>query len=93
MTTQNYLIIENNVVTNLVVWDGNTQTWQPPTDSIQMVQATTPALIWQPVVVDGQITDFVLTEEMGVAAIGFTWNGTVCITNQPKPEIPTTLPA
>ena len=29
MTTQNYCIIENGVVTNVVVWDGDITGWQP----------------------------------------------------------------
>ena len=65
MTTQNYLIVEANVVTNNVVWDGDVNTWTPPSDSIQLIQATTPAMIWQTVIVDGKITDFVLGEQIG----------------------------
>jgi len=90
MTTQNYLIVESNIVTNNVVWDGNTQTWQPPADSIQLVDATTPALIWEPVTVDGKTTDWVLVEVIGAGDIGFTWNGSVLTTNEPKPPVPTT---
>jgi hypothetical protein len=87
MTTQNYLIIESNVVTNNVVWDGNPDTWQPPSDSIQLIQATTPAMVWDAVVVDKVITDWVLTEQLGAGAIGFTWNNSVLTTNEPKPII------
>ena len=87
MTTQNYLIIEENVVTNVCVWDGNTTTWTPPPGAIALTQATTPALIWQ---LNNDNTDYVLVEQLGVAQIGFTWNGTVCTTNEPKPAIPTT---
>lgn len=90
---QNYLIIESNVVTNTVVWNGDTTTWTPPSGSISLVQSTIPAMVWQPVIVDNKITDWVLGQEMGVAGIGFTWDGTSCTTNQPKPQIPTTLPA
>ena len=88
MTTQNYLIVEANVVTNNVVWDGDVNTWTPPSDSIQLIQATTPAMIWQTVIVDGKITDFVLGEQIGAGDIGFTWDGTVLTTNQSKPVIP-----
>jgi hypothetical protein len=88
MTTQNYLMIEINVVTNVVVWDGNTQTWTPPSDATMLVQSTTPAMVWESVIVDGKITDYVLTEQLGEAQIGFTWDGTVCTTNEPKPAIP-----
>ena len=93
MTTQNYLIVEANVVTNNVVWDGNTQTWTPPTDSIQLIQATTPAMVWEAVIVDGKITDYVLTEQIGAGSIGFTWDGTNCITNESKPSMLAQTPA
>jgi len=85
MTTQNYLIIESNVVTNIVVWDGNTQDWTPPTDSIQLIQTDTNAMVWQ---LDAKTNTFVLTEVLGQVDIGFTWDGTVCITNQPQPPAP-----
>jgi hypothetical protein len=90
MTIQNYLMINEstNVVDNICEWDGNPDTWQPPANTLMLVQATTPALVWQPVYVDGNITDYVLTEVMGAGAIGFTWNGTACVTNEPKPAIP-----
>jgi len=83
---QNYLIIENNVVTNVCVWNGDTTQWTPPTGSIALVQATIPAMIWK---LNADKTDYVLTEQMGVGEIGFTWDGTVLTTNQPKPTIPT----
>jgi hypothetical protein len=89
MTTQNYLVVEQNVVTNTVMWDGDTNTWQPPVDAIMLVSETTPAKYWIPVIVDKVITDWVLTEELGAGGIGFTWNGTVCTTNQPKPAVST----
>ena len=56
MTTQNYLIVEAHIVTNNVVWDGDVNTWTPPADSIQLIQATTPAMIWEAVVIDNIIT-------------------------------------
>jgi hypothetical protein len=90
MTIQNYFIIENNVVTNDVVWDGNVNTWTPPANSIHLVVSTTPAMVWTPAIVDSKITDYVLTEEIGAGSIGFTWDGTVLTTNEPKPTIPTT---
>jgi len=89
MTTQNYLIIESNVVTNNVIWDGNPDTWQPPAGSIQVVDEITPAMIWNAVLVDSKITDWVLVEQLGAGTIGFTWNGSVLTTNEPKPPIPT----
>jgi hypothetical protein len=90
MTTQNYLMVNQstNVVDNICLWDGNVNTWTPPSDYLMLIQADTPAMVWVATIVDGKITDWVLTEEVGKANIGFTWNGTACVTNQPKPEIP-----
>lgn len=90
MTMQNYLMVNEstNVVENCCVWDGNPDTWQPPTNTLMLVQATTPALVWESVVVDKKIVDFVLVEQLGVGAIGFTWNGSILTTNEPKPPIP-----
>lgn len=87
MTTQNYLIIENNIVTNSVVWDGDVNTWTPPTDSIQLIQATTPANIWTP---DYTTTPYSwkITTVVGAGDIGFTWDGTVLTTNLPEPITP-----
>jgi hypothetical protein len=82
MTTQNYLIIENNEVTNICVWDGDTSIWTPPADSIALVQDTTPCMVWT---LSSDKSTFVLTEQMGGGDIGFTWNGTVLTTNQPQP--------
>lgn len=89
--SQNYLIIETNVVTNVSVWDGDTSKWTPPQGSIALIQATTSCMVWQPVFTDGKITDYVLAEQIGSGDIGFTWDGTNCITNQPKPQIPVTI--
>jgi hypothetical protein len=85
---QNYLIVEQNVVTNIVVWNGDTTVWTPPSGSISLIQAVTPAMIWEPVIVNNQITDYVLTEVVGSGSIGFTWDGSVLTTNQPKPAVP-----
>lgn len=87
---QNYLIINEsiNVVENVCVWDGNTNTWQPPSGYLMLVQATTPAMVWQEVIVDGKVTDYVLVEQIGKGNLEFTWNGVACITNQPKPQLP-----
>lgn len=84
MTIQNYLIIESNVVANIVVWDGDTTVWTPPSGSIVLVQSTTPAFIWQS---NADETDCVIVEELGAGDIGFIWNGSVLMTNQPKPPV------
>ena len=89
MTVQNYLMIQENIITNVVVWDGNTDTWTPPSDATMLVQATTPAMIWM---LNADKTDYVLTQEIGAGSVGFTWNGTDCITNEPKPDAPKPQP-
>jgi len=86
MTTQQYLMINEstNVVDNVCVWDGDTNTWTPPADTLMLVQADTQALVWQ---LNADKTDYVLVEELGQGQIGFTWNGSVLTTNQPKPTM------
>jgi hypothetical protein len=88
MISQPYFIIKDDVVVTTVIWDGDTTQWTPPEGSIAIVQATTPALIWYPVYVDKVVTDFVLTQEIGAGQNGFTWDGSVLTTNEPKPKIP-----
>lgn len=87
---QNYLIVEQNVVTNCVLWNGDTTQWAPPTGSIALVQATTPAMVWE---LDTTLTppSYVLVEQIGQGQIGYAWDGTVLTTNQPQPT--PTMPA
>jgi hypothetical protein len=85
MTTQNYLMIQENIVTNLCVWDGDTNTWQPPQDATMLVEATTPTKIWA---LNQDETAYVLTDSVGNAGIGFTWDGTFATTNEPQPQVP-----
>lgn len=87
MTTENYLIIENNVVTNSVMWNGDVSTWSPPENSVTVVADKTTVLVWVPVIEDNKVTDYVLQETKGFGEIGFTWNGSVLTTNKAKPEI------
>ena len=82
MKIQNYLIIENNVITNAILWDGDFNTWTPPTDSIQLVQEITPAMMWTELT---ETTPAILKEFIGLGQIGFTWDGTVLTTNEPQP--------
>ena len=86
MTTQNYLMIQENIVTNICVWDGDVNSWQPPSDATMLIQATTPTKVWG---LNQDETEYVLVDSMGDADIGFTYDGTACITNAPKPELPT----
>lgn len=91
---QNYFMVnELTVVDNLIVWNGDSDTWQPPVGYTMLVEATTPAMNWE---LDESLTppDYGL-RKIGLGDIGYTWDGTVLMTNQPKPEIvsePKTLP-
>ena len=84
MTTQQYLMLNEstNVVDNICVWDGDTNTWQPPENTLMLVQATTPAMVWE---LSSDKTNYVLTEVIGAGATEFTWDGSVLITNEPQP--------
>lgn len=86
MTTQNYLLVNQatNIVDNLVVWDGNTEIWSPPAGHLCLPQATTNAKIWQ---LNAEGVGYDLVVVMGAGAIGFTWDGSVLITNEPEPTI------
>ena len=84
MTIQSYLEVQNNVVTNIVQWDGETD-WIPPENATMLIQATTPAMIWQ---LNADKTEVSLVKEIGVGDIEFTWDGSVLTTNQPKPPVP-----
>jgi hypothetical protein len=81
---QQYLMVNEstNIVENICIWDGNTNTWTPPANTLMLIQSTTPAMIW---VLGTDKTNYVLGEVVGKGQIGFTWNGTVVITNEPQP--------
>jgi hypothetical protein len=87
MEPKNYLMIDlaTNVVDNNVIWDGNTQTWQPPENHIWFVDEETEAMTW---VLNDDKTDWVLAPVLGAGGIGFTWNGTILTTPEPKPAPP-----
>ena len=87
---QNYLIIESNVVTNVVVWNGDTNIWTPPQGSLALVQATTPALIWKANYTTTPYS-WELGQTVGAGAIEFIWDGTNAVTNEPKPTDPPKL--
>jgi hypothetical protein len=88
MTNQNYLMVNpESVVDNICVWDGSPNTWQPPQGYTMLVQDTTPAMVWE---LNQEKTEYVLAEQIGMAGIGFAWNGFVLTTNLPKPVPPAT---
>lgn len=74
---------ETNICDNVCVWDGNFDTWTPPSHYLMLVQATTTAKIW--------VWDNIawsLQEQLGAGSIGCTWDGTCLTTNEPMPPIP-----
>ena len=95
MTVQQYFEVDNstNVAVNTVMWDGNTQEWQPPENTTMLVCSTTPAMVWIGTTVENlpatipptYTTTYNLEEVVGAGNIGFIWNGAVLTTNQPKP--------
>lgn len=84
MTTQNYFVIENGVITNSCVWDGNVESWTPPQGSVLIVNQEMPIKTW---LLNDSKTEYVLTETIGFADIGFSYDGSIATTNQPKPEL------
>jgi len=85
MTIQTYLIVENNIVTNSCLWDGDTNTWHPPADATVLVDDETLGRIWQ---ANDDKTEWVLKGILGAGAIGFTWDGLALTTPDPKPTLP-----
>lgn len=86
MTIQNYCMVNEQtlVCENVVSWDGNPDTWIPPTGYLMLPQATTLAKTW---VWDNGTKTWVI-EVSGEGQIGFTWDGTYLITDEPMPEVP-----
>ena len=81
-----YLMINEstNIVENICTWDGDPNTWQPPANTLMLIKDITPAMVWK---LNQDNTDYVLTEEIGSAQIGFTWDGSILTTNEPKPAV------
>lgn len=88
MTIQNYLEVDatTNIVVNAVVWDGNTSTWTPPKNTIMLPQETTPAMVWK-VNIETTPFSYDLVSTLNAGQIGFSWDGTVLMTNEPNPTL------
>lgn len=81
---------QTNVCDNIVVWDGNTETWTPPEEYTMVLYSTTKAKTWH---LNQDFTEWVLLESSGNCEIGFVFDGEYYITNQPQPtEIPDMKP-
>ena len=59
---QNYLMINEstNIVENICIWNGDVNTWQPPANTLMLVESTTPTLMWK---LNADKTDFELKEQ------------------------------
>ena len=84
MSAQNYCMVNDttNVCENVVLWDGNPNTWTPPAGYLLLVQATTPAKTWM------WIDNAWVLEVNGEGQIGYTWDGTYLVTNESQPTQP-----
>jgi hypothetical protein len=91
MESQTYLMVntETNVCENIIAWDGNLSTWTPPENMLMLMNAQTPARIWE---INTDQNSYSLKVVNGVGQIGFTWDGSYLTTNEPMPviHVPTT---
>lgn len=85
MELQSYFVVENDVVTNIVMWDGCIDSWSPPSNSTMLICSTTIAKTWK---LNNDATTYVLTKVVGEGQIGFTWDGVYLTTNKSKPTDP-----
>lgn len=85
MDNKNYLVIQDNIVTNIVVWNGDVNQWTPPSNAVMLPQEVTPAIVWG---FNAELTEAVMVEHIGGGDIGFMWDGSILTTNQSKPEPP-----
>lgn len=83
------MINSNNICENIIVWDGDTNKWQPPVGYLMLVQATTPTKNWK-LTVDNT---YALSDFIGDGDIGWTWDGVCLTTNQPQPSALASQPA
>jgi len=82
MTTQNYCIVNEatGICENVCLWDGDSNSWTPPSGYIAFIQATTPAKIW-----GYETGSYSLIAQDGVGQIGFVWDGAFLVTSDAMP--------
>lgn len=74
---------QTSICENVVVWDGNADTWTPPAGYLMFIQASTPAKVWK---WNKSALAWELVIVVGQGGIGFTWDGTYLVTDEPMPE-------
>lgn len=88
---QNYCLVNTqnvpNICDNVIVWNGDTSIWNPPSSHLALPQETTPTKIW--VFNEGSYS---LQDSVGGGSIGWTWDGTYLITSEPQPVNPPPQP-
>ena len=85
MAHKDYLVIQNSVVTNVVLWSGDVQEWAPPSDATMLLRDEVTALVWQ--ATGSTADDWELREVLGAGGVGFTWDGSILTTDQLKPTV------
>lgn len=90
MTIENYCMVneQTNICENVTLWDGDPQNWTPPSGYLMFPQNTTPAKDW----VFNPATNTWELSVMGVGQIGFMWDGTYLVTQEPIPQPTQTQP-
>jgi len=83
---QSYVLIDiksnPNYCDNVVIWDGDTNKWNPPLNHIALSQKDTPVKVWEQIDSD----TWNLVPSIGGGGIGWEWDGTYLITNESMPE-------
>jgi hypothetical protein len=85
METKEYCLIskETNICENIIIWDGDSSKWAPPSEYLIFELASIPVILWK---YDDAIKDFgPITPEGELGCPGYTWDGTHLV--QPKPEV------
>jgi len=88
--SKNYLMVNKNtnLVENVVLWDGNLQTWNPGDDFLLMKAEDHLCTAW--FWVDGELQS---QQALGIAGIGDSWDGTAFSKQQPPKPEPLPAPA
>jgi len=86
MEIQNYCMVneQTSICENIILWDGNSDNWQPPEGYLLLLQSATPAKNW---VRDATGNQWVLSVS-GEGQVGFLWDGTYLTTNETQPNFP-----
>jgi len=86
MAAENYCMVDkdSNICENICVWDGNPDTWTPPSNYLMLAKATTLTKTW---VLNADSTEYILVNSIGDGDTGWTWDGTYLTTNLPQPTV------